>query len=310
MYSGWIVKWPINRKLTPQEKADALPRARQPDTAPDEQGALIGFNSTYAEFADRRFILRGWIGTFVPLILFISMPVLPIIFLISLPLDIENVIGTAIIGIAVIIGMLLFWHLILSKDFFTHTYYPIRFNRKTRQIYVYREKRDGGIVTIPWEKGFFHTGHGLRDKQFLDLRCHVLEGDVVRDTFVTGMLYRRKEAVQQLWEFIRRYMDEDIESLGTVEVWTSTAPTWKNCEIMVGVLFGGLFGLGALLWPLALPIMLTRWLVLKSCKPPVWPPEIEAACRIDPDDPHHLPEPAYIGQFAVERERAKAKQAP
>ena len=197
-----------------------------------------------------------------------------------------------------------------GRDFFTHTYYPIRFNRKTRQIYVYREKRDGGIVTIPWEKGYFHIGQGLRDKQFLDLRCHVLEGDLVRDTFVTGMYYLRKEPVRELWEFIRRYMDEDIESLGKVEVWTSTAPTWKNCEIMVGVTFGGLFGLGALLWPLALPVILTRWLVLKSCKPPVWPPEIEAACRIDPDDPHHLPEPAYIGQFAVERERAKTKPTP
>lgn len=209
----------------------------------------------------------------------------------------------------VLLSFLLLWILPL-RDFFTHTYYPIRFNRKTRQIYVYREKRDGGIVTIPWEKGYFHIGQGLRDKQFLDLRCHVLEGDLVRDTFVTGMYYLRKEPVRELWEFIRRYMDEDIESLGKVEVWTSTAPTWKNCEIMVGVTFGGLFGLGALLWPLALPVILTRWLVLKSCKPPVWPPEIEAACRIDPDDPHHLPEPAYIGQFAVERERAKTKPTP
>ena len=63
MYSGWTVKWPVNRKLTPQEKADVLPRAKQPDTSPDDHGALTGFNSTYAEFIDRRFRLRGWLIT-------------------------------------------------------------------------------------------------------------------------------------------------------------------------------------------------------------------------------------------------------
>ncbi|MEJ2632733.1 MAG: hypothetical protein P8015_16240 [Acidihalobacter sp.] len=54
---------------------------------------------------------------------------------------------------------------------------------------------------------------------------------------------------------------------------------------------------------------MTRWLVMKTSKPPVWPAEIEAACRIEPDDPHRLPEPEYTGQFGVEREMAKQRTA-
>lgn len=235
---------------------------------------------------------------------------LPFILSATITMSWPNIVGLLLTTTFLIAAVSFFWRLILRKDFFTHTYYPVRFNRKTRQIYIFRDKRDGGVLTMPWDKGFFHIGQGLRDKRLLDLRCHVLDGKTVKDTFVTGMYYLQKEQVQQLWEFVRRYMDEGIESLGQVEVWTSPAPTWKNCRIMVGVTFGGLSGLGAILWPLAAPVILTRWLVMKSCKSPQWPAEIEAACRIEPNDPHRLPEPEYIGQFAVERELAKTTQSP
>lgn len=218
----------------------------------------------------------------------------------------DYLIGNAILTLAFLGGAAFFWFVYIRKDFFNHTYYPIRFNRKNRQVYVFRDKRDGGVLTMPWDNGFFHIGKGLRDKRLLDLRCHVLDGEMVKDTFVTGMFYRKSEHVLQLWEFVRRYMDDDIESVGkNVEVWVSPAPTWMNCRIMVGVNLGGLAGWRVIFWPIALPLIATRWLVLKTCKVPVWPAEIEAACRIEPNDPHHLPEPEYIGQFAVEREMAK-----
>jgi hypothetical protein len=221
-------------------------------------------------------------------------------FLLFLPIDsslnLANIIGLSITAIFCLSFIFLFWFKILNRDYFTHTYYPIRFNRKTREVYVFRDERDGGIITVPWEEGFFHIGRGLGNKRLLDLRCHVMgSGEVVKDTFVTGMYYLQPEMVQQLWEFIRRYMDEDIESLGKVEVWTSPAPTLTNCRIMAGINVGGTSGILSILWVIAGPIMLTRWLVLKTCRPPVWPEEIEAACRIEPNNPHRLPEPDYIG---------------
>lgn len=307
MYSGWTVKWPRNRALTRQEQDSALVRSMKAIEVADDQGALTAFNSTYTEFVDRRFRLRGWLGTLIAT----ACSMACLVFAFYLPfigaIHGNNVfIALLVMSCFLLFGAWLFWWMMPLREFFNHTYYPIRFNRKTRQVYVFRDKRDGGVLTVPWDAGFFHIGQGLRDKRLLDLRCHVLDGETVKDTFVTGMYYLQKERVQQLWEFVRRYMDEGIDSLGEVEVWTSPTPTWKNCRIMVGVTFGGLSGIRAILWPLAAPVILTRWLVLKTCKPPVWPAEIEAACRIEPDDPHRLPEPSYIGQFAVEREMAKA----
>src|SRR5699024_8301322 len=102
------------------------------------------------------------------------------------------------------------WFVVLRKDFFNHTYYPIRFNRKTRMVYVYREERDGGILRLPWNEGFYHIGHGLADKDIIDLRCHVMDGETVKDTFAIGLPFHTKteDRIRGLWEQIRTYMDD------------------------------------------------------------------------------------------------------
>ncbi|MEJ2715429.1 MAG: hypothetical protein P8014_20000 [Acidihalobacter sp.] len=82
------------------------------------------------------------------------------------------IIGSSIVAVFCAASILLFVIMLLSKDFFTHTYYPIRFNRKTRQVYVFRDKRDGGILTVPWDDVFFHIGKGFRDPVY-DLRGHL-----------------------------------------------------------------------------------------------------------------------------------------
>lgn len=309
MFSGWTIKWRLNRLLTPDEYSSALPRQRQENIEPDDRGTAVAFNSTYVEFVGRRFRLRGGIISFLAtlgIFLFISVPA--VVFYTG-PSNSANTISTLIVAIFTFGWATFLWLFFLRKEYFSHTYYPIRFNRKTREVYVFRDKRDGGIITVPWDEGYFHIGEGLRDKQLLDLRCHIMGQDnVVKDTFVTGMYYSQPEPVQQIWEFIRRYMDEGIESLGEVEIWTTPKPTLQNCNIMAGVFVGGsTSGIRSILWIIAGPIMITRYLVLKTCKPPVWPANIEAKCAIEPNDPHRLPEPEYIGQFGVERERAKAR---
>ncbi|MEJ2633251.1 MAG: hypothetical protein P8014_19970 [Acidihalobacter sp.] len=305
MYSGWTSKWPINRPLQQVEKDAALPRQQQETTKPDDHATLVSFNSTYAEFVGRRFLLRGGAST-----VFFSLATLVLICLPFLSFTPSSgkeseIIGFSIFTIFSAAWILLFVIKILSKDFFTHTYYPIRFNRKTRQVYVFRDKRDGGILTVPWDDVFFHIGRGLRDPVY-DLRGHLLEGDTVKDTFVTGLYYADSDTVKELWEFVRCYMDEDINDLGKVELWTSPSTSFYNCWLLAGINIGIKRNFQIkLLFPLLVLLTSTRWLVMKTSKPPVWPAEIEAACRIHQDDPLRLPEPKYIGQFGIERERAK-----
>ncbi|MEJ2633252.1 MAG: hypothetical protein P8015_18965 [Acidihalobacter sp.] len=306
MYSGWIVKWKLNRPLTREERDSALPRNRQEGIKADNHATVVAFNSTYAEFVGRRFLLRGGFKTFGSTFAVIGYVLVPAFILFSIPMDSRNIIGLSMVSITAAAFALALIVRILSRDFFTHTYYPIRFNRKTRQVYVFRDKRDGGILTVPWDDVFVHIGRGLRDPVY-DLRGHLLEGDTVKDTFVAGLCYTDQESVKALWEFVRRYMDEGVESLGKIEIWTTPAATLMNSRIIVGVYVGGTEGARAILWPFWALLIATRWLVMKTSKPPVWPAEIEAACRIEPDDPHRLPEPEYTGQFGVEREMAKQR---
>ncbi|AMR81449.1 hypothetical protein A2G96_27020 [Cupriavidus nantongensis] len=48
---------------------------------------------------------------------------------------------------------------------------------------------------------------------------------------------------------------------------------------------------------ITLPWALFRYLAMKTCKRPVWPAEVEAACIIDPDDPFVQYEPRYAGDL-------------
>ncbi|EIL96829.1 hypothetical protein UU5_06123 [Rhodanobacter sp. 115] len=187
--------------------------------------------------------------------------------------------------------------LALRKEFFTYTHYPIRYNRKTRKVYVFRHNGPGGVLEVPWEEGYFHRGHGMSDKSLLDVRCHVMDGDTVKDTFATGHSYGIEAPVNELWEFIRRYMDEGPKGVKPPFVSMTASPTWHNCWRMSFIRIGAASTVAQLiLLPIEGPLVVLRWLVFKTCKQPVWPLEVEAECRIAENDPYHLPEPVYIGE--------------
>src|SRR5699024_7508212 len=222
--------------------------------------------------------------------------------------DLYHIILVNTVMILMVIALLLFlWLYVLRKDLFCHTYYPIRFNRKTRMVYVYREERDGGILRLPWNEGFYHIGRGLADKDIIDLRCHVLDGDTVKDTFAIGLYFHTSEqdSIRGLWLKIRTCMDDGAKVEKPEYIMMSMSPTWKNAYIRVGgLLRAHNLIVHIIVAPLMYPLVACRWLVMKSCKQPVWPTDIETACGITPNDPHVLPQPSYHTEFAVEYDEA------
>lgn len=198
----------------------------------------------------------------------------------------------------------LFW-LFLGVDFFTYTHYPTRFNRVTRKVYFFLHNGPDGVVAVPWDdkNTYFHIGHGRNEKSLRDLRCHVLENLYVTQTFAIGHYFSNERRVRGLWEFIRRYMEEGPDAAAEhpldKHITLSVTGTWKNCYMWVAGHMGGeLSGARWLLAPFVGAVTLCRWLVFKSCKEPIWPPEVEAECAIDPNDPNRWPEPAFMGEFA------------
>lgn len=331
MLTGWTKPFKVDRLLTTEEKLAALPRHRQLGVQPYTFSSLIHFNSTYADFVDRSFRLRGMANTAFGGWVALALLVFSIWFCAYMLFDLmrgneiwANLVFLTIYIVAMPIFYWFIWKKHLSKDLFAYTHYPIRFNRKTRKVHVFRDNSQGGVLTVPWDEVFWHIGRGYEQRFLCDVRGHVMEGDMVRDTFAVGHYFDdgRMDRIQSIWEFIRRYMDERPDAVAEHPldrmIHESPKPTLKNCFIhaytSMGPGFTSLrFVLFFLFYPIVGALTLTRWLVLKTCKEPVWPPEIEAESRIESGDPHRWEEPSYMAEFAdrpgvMERHEERMRQ--
>ena len=149
------------------------------------------------------------------------------------------------------------------------------------------------------------------------VRGHVIDTDhvTVLDTFAlsysgsiisheldprTGQ-YEREDFVRAHWEFVRRYMEDGPEAVSQqvqfcmpVDGRTETA---KGGVQRVFANFGG--GSGRFLLvatPLCVWVILGRLFAMMTCKIPQYPADIEAACRVEPNDPY-----AVAGDSAGDR---------
>ncbi|WP_330986804.1 DUF6708 domain-containing protein, partial [Xanthomonas translucens] len=169
MFTGWSRPFRVDRPLEEGEKSSALLRDMQENTIPSQRLGLININSSYIDWVDRRFLYRGMLNTS-----FVSIGAIGFIG-IALFLCFEYFFGDFtegakwglkfLVPFALLCGAVLYWAL-PRYEFFKFIYYPIRFNRKTRKVYVFREERDGGLLIVPWDKVFFHIGCGT-DMKFL-----------------------------------------------------------------------------------------------------------------------------------------------
>jgi hypothetical protein len=310
VFTGWwkTLRFPVNRPLTDGEKGAALPIWSTIVDNYDSRGSLVALNSTYIEWIDRRFLLRGSINTCVALIGCVFVFIASTYFLlywgiITPDFDAQLV---AFFGYAIILFLVVVMYCAQpGYDLFKKIYYPIRFNRKNGMIYVYRDKKDGGILSVPWNKVFFHVGEGLKNKNLCDIRGEILDGKIVKDTFALGHYFEQPEPVHQMWNFICNYMEGGPKAVEQDPldryITLSVSPSFRNCLMMAYGFYGAT---NAAVRIISLPFIalttITRWLVFKTCSMPVWPAEIEAACKIEPDDPDVWPTPKYTGQFAAE----------
>jgi len=288
----------------------------------DNFASLVRFNSSFIEIIDRRFRQRGMVAT--------VFCVAAIAFFVYWGAKIGHmsfVPGASgqhdwyPLGLAIVLfggGTFGLWRFFLGKEFFTHVHYPIRFNRRTRMVHAYRDKRDGGIVSVPWDQAFFHIGQGIgEDTEFLrDIRCHVIdENEKILDTFAVGNYFDDEDKIRSVFEFIRRYMEEGPENvfedssakavrvaddlvvpLRRIDL--SVVPSLRNCfNWVVTAMPESWFEARYVLMPLYAPLFLCRWLVFKTCTKPRWPAAIEAESGIEPNDPYSLPEPTVHVQW-------------
>jgi hypothetical protein len=187
---------------------------------------------------------------------------------------------------------------LFTRDAFTYTHYPIRFNRRNRQVYVFR--RDGTVLKAGWEDICWTIhGHAVPTKEGF-VMGHVMGDDRknIKESFALSKVTTLDAAgVQDLrdhFEFFRRYMEDGpgpvLDALkptplimlpGIDKERESWAFGWERLTLNMN----GWPVLQALFQFVIFPESLFRWIVMRSSKIPQWPQWVEDECAIEPDDP-------------------------
>ena len=293
---GMVTALKVNRPLSKKEQQHRLKVSKPCSTNPHYELSLIKLNSTYVECVDKWFSMRGWVamGGFAisglmggVVLLTIQMVIDPKGYFIELLL---LLIG-ALTGTAAAIYL-------FTRDAFTYTHYPMRFNRKNRQVYSFQ--RDGTVLKAGWDDIYWTIyGHDVTTKDGFVVG-HVLAKDkkTVEATIALSLVEVispvGEQDLKDHFEFFRRYMEEGpgpvLEAIKPVplimlpgiykqrESWrfgwerlTLNMNGWPLVQLLFQVFF--------------LPMSLFRWIVMRTSKIPQWPQWVEDECRIDPDDP-------------------------
>jgi hypothetical protein len=304
---GLVWKFSVNRALTQDEERDRfLVDHVYSGVMPRNMMSIIKINSTYLECCDKFYIWKGKITGFAILALivwFIAViyPIYSIFFALPPLLKAERGVYfiqiIAISSACFIPAMIILWFLGMGKECFRYTHYPIRFNRKTRMVHVFR--LDGTVMSEPWEKLYFTLGDSAEAEQ-KEVRMHRMaeDGKTVLETYalprdrVEWTLKRENYAYKQ-WEFIRGYMETGpakllpfVDYVLDEHIGPDKRESFGHAFAMIEADTGSV--LSALLFPLTLMYVMGRMIAMRTCKQPVWPADIETVCVIEPDDLYRM----------------------
>ena len=259
--------------------------------------SVVRFNSTYLELTDRLYFWRGAVtlfGSVIFCIVFIASFLWQLVDIL-LQGGIEPLSWGILIMVwaLIILPMSFVSYKLMFSEVFYNTYYPIRFNRKNKMVYVYREGKP--VLAVPWrEIVFVLSANGSKAKSWSIYGC-VTDEDGETVTAVIPLPVRLEWGAEYpaiFWEFLRCYMEEESCLADLADTIPYCLPLDKQKE-------GWLFGLAYLckqngrlgllvnlpLFPPLLLVSIARWLVMLTCRVPAWPPEVEAACAVAADDP-------------------------
>ena len=273
------------------------------------QRTVVQFNSTYMELIGRQDRIRGdvtvWGLFFFGLVTY-ALYVMGVLFLIIFANS--AALGSIIIlFVIILLGILTHVLPLLSTELFTYTYLPIRFNRKTRKVYVRQANRR--VEVFDWDELQFYMATTYKDGG--DVRGLTLADDGVTITGMFSLPFVYLSASDYLiyhFEFVRRYMEGDDKQLEEVknairyihpvhEKRETPLVSFQRTFLYLLNPFDNLeypkqafepdIGTAAILIPAWLRY-LGRLLSVNTSITPKFSPEIEAECQIDPNDPHDL----------------------
>jgi hypothetical protein len=310
-FLGLLGKYRVDRPLDEQELCHRLKQNRRLNLSPHYQLSVIEMNSTYLETTDKWYGWKGVISAAMLAIILIFASGLLKFFYVTLtggpefrPAGDSWWILTTITAMSLPLLVAAAWT--LSKESFAYTHYPMRFNRITRMVYVFRP--NGTVLSIPWDQVFFTLGHILPWDEW-EVRGHVLDADnvTVRETFALSYVgslspddvakgntqYSSQDFVRAHWEFIRRYMEDGPQSVsGQVQFCMPVNRRREGFRVGAERVFANFAGAPFLIYWVMFPfcsvVSIVRWFAMRTCKIPQWPQEVKVNCIVEPDDPYAI----------------------
>ncbi len=176
-------------------------------------------------------------------------------------------------------------------EWFRYTHYPMRFNRRNRMVYVFRG--DGTVLEAPWDDVYFtlrvnSQAFGVRTLNICGLVLK--DPETVQEMFVFGYASSSRDYCLRHWEFIRRYMEEgpqaviDAPGMGLYLPIADKRETLYQGWVALVSMDASNVVLKWLMLPFHVLFFLGRLVCRITCKVPLWPADVEAACAIAPDD--------------------------
>ena len=330
-FSGIVIPFQTNRPLTEMERVHQLHQKRRLDIAPRYQQSVIRLNSTYLESVDK---WHGWKGmvsaiTFAVFLIFaVNGAQMAGLWLLEAAGILHSTLETGVLlanGLAMtaVVGLVTWLCIrVLRKESFAYTHYPLRFNRKSRMVYVWRI--DGTVLAVRWDDVFFtlaYVGGAW------EVRGHVLAADnstivesfalsysgvlTARDLDPATTRYSDQDFVRGHWEFVRRYMEDGPPAVA--EHVGFCMPLDGRRETAMGGIHrvlanfsGGSWVMIAVMAPFCVLIGVARIFAMRTSRIPQWPAEIDAACAVEVGDPYAIAGDSAGNRVAVYPEAAEA----
>lgn len=304
-YKGLIKSFRVNRPLTDSDRKYHLDQDKRLEVTPYPDLMVIRLGSSYLEVVDKYFQGKG----------FLSLVVLAFsaVFLVGgafLVVDVMNIVATgerfpgairhaaltSSFSIAFGLGIIWFGRV----EWLGYTHYPIRLNHRTQMVHVFR--KDGSVLSVPWADLYFTLDYDFSYFRFWEIHAHVLAEDreTVLETFVLGTSEDVDPGglaiLHAHWEFFRRYMSEGPGSVAQFVKYAMPIDGKRESYRSGYEVIMSAFRhpnpvarlMTTILWPVLFLQSLVRWVVMRTCRIPRWPAEIEAVNVVDDDDPYDI----------------------
>ena len=258
---------------------------------PKSLDMVVALNRTFLEVAEGRYTRRGFGGMVYSLLLAPLLCaggiVLWFVFSGKASIGWSLLLLLEFLVIEVPLLWLIGYH--WKQEMWDYTYKPTRLVRATRKVHVFQHNGPGGVWSMDWDKMVFCLKKGglnwglmgyMPDERGQVTRAFYLGAIVPGNSDGSGAY----EPLQAHWEYFRRYMDDEEESVPLPEV---ILPIGDRREpFLFGVKqLGRMFGPLALLFaPLTTLASVFRWIGMRLSRMPRWSEEVEAQCQIAPDD--------------------------